>query len=172
MSYKTKQNLMRIGVIILLITVIALVFSLFGNKSNKETDDYEKVRVTWDVGGLDAAGIFEESYDTNLTSGFIEINKGLRFIMKENKNFFYTMHVYDENKVFLGIYSECDENDINATFSLGEIQNDYERAKYVRIDISNIDSDDNHFDWFEKQKYSKYLTIYTTEKEQSTSNNE
>ena len=171
MSYKTKKILMYIAIVLVAVLVISLIVSLVSNMRNKKTnDDFTKVDADWEVGGLNPIGVFSDSIDTNLTSTYIAIDEGVRFEMKDNEYFYYTMYIYSENKEFLGIFAECDEKDINSSISLAEIQGAYNSAYYFRVTISNIDNEDNHFDWFEKQKYSKYLAIYTTDDEDAFTN--
>lgn len=170
MSYKTKKILMYIAIVLVAVLVISLIVSLVSNMRNKKTnDDFTKVDADWEVGAL-VNGKFDESHDTVLTSTYIAIDEGIRFIMKDNKDFLYTLYIFDENKEYLGAYSECDEKDQNVTLSLSDIVVEFTDAYYFRVTVNGIDPEDNHFNWFEKLKYSDYLTIYTTDDEDAFSN--
>ena len=159
MRYKTKQNLMRIGVILLVVAVIAALVILIGN--NKNTDDYTKVRPGWTVGGIDE-GEFDKTIDTSLISDFIEVKEGLRFVTKSNARVNYTVYAYDEDKEYIEgqmTYSG------NHTFTLEELEEIFPAVEYVRVEITISDDDNNHIGIFEKMKYSKYIEIFVTEKQ-------
>ena len=168
MKYKTKKILTYVGIALVFVLLLTLIISLISNLFTvKSKDDYTKVDAKWSVGGIDVSGTFDDNMDTRLTSTFIDIDKGLKFIMKEDKDFRYTVYLYDEDKQYIGIFEPCEDLNKNYSCSLDDILSVCPDAEYIRVTIYNLDEDDNHFDWFEKLKYSSYLEVFVTDKEQN-----
>lgn len=172
MSYRTKKNLTNIGIVILVVLAFTLIVSLFGNVgSKKNTDEFEKVRVKWSVGALEN-GTFNKMEDTCMVSNYIEIKEGVRIEIKSNKNVTYFISLYDKNNNYLGDFDGGAPILNNTTFTSDEFKAQFTDAVKIRVEMAGMTEGDNHIGFFEKLKYSKYLTIYTTEKEQNVAKTE
>lgn len=163
MNYRSKQTLMQVGAILLIVALVAALFIFLGDK--KTDDDYKRVSAKWSVGGIDETGVFDKNQDTAMTSDFIEIEEGLKFELKENKKVTYTVYFYNESKNLIA-ESSMTFND-NKTLTLTEINENLEGAKYVRVVMTGMAEDDNHIDIFERARYSGYLNIFVTDEDQS-----
>ena len=166
MNYKTKRTLMYIGMVLLVVAVIALLVTLVGNKANKnDNGDYTKLKPTWYVGALEG-GSFDKNEVRSMVTGYIDINEGLKFEISEDKKVTYYLTVYDEDNNYLGEFRNGAPFDTNNTFTLADFTAQYEKAARIRLEICDMTGDDSSIGRFEKGKYSKVISVFTTTKEQ------
>ena len=86
MTYKQKQNLIRVLVVVV---AIALVFAIVALVKNKNDDNYSKTRTTWTIGGLTDEGTFDKENDASMVSDRIEIGEGFKIVPDFNKGVTY-----------------------------------------------------------------------------------
>ena len=165
MKYYQRQNLMRLGVILLLVAVFAALFTAIGNASSE--DDYKKVNAGWIVGGLDkSSGLNDKNLDTRMTSDYIEIKEGFKVQINSKQTVEYEIYLYDDNKNYVCRLTD-DFAITNCSSTKTEIVEKYgNTVKYIRVVMSGFTGDDNHIGPVEKLIYSGYLKIFVTEKEQ------
>ena len=168
LNYKTKKILTNIGIVLLVVAVLGLLVNLISNRdNNNDSSDFTKVSLKWDVGAIEG-GTFDEMQDTTMVTDYIVINEALKFDVAANKNVTYFISVYDENNNYLGDFENgCPQNNTQ-TITLAEFESEYAGANKVRLEITGMTGDDTHISIFEKGKYSKVISVYTTTKEQVT----
>ena len=165
MSYKTQKRWESIGVAIVVVVLVFAAVSLLMNAFNKNDDDFEKARLTWSVGGLDAGGKYDKTETDSLTSDPEKINEGIRVVVDFDKSVQYSVAFYDESYGFVGyIDGQVTNSNINLTRAqIDAIGEGYEDAVYFRVSLVDVEEDDGYITWFEKQKLKNYITVYTCE---------
>ena len=165
MSYKQKQNLIRILVIVV---AVALVFGAVRLFSSNNTDDgYSKTRIKWTVGGLDETGAFDDEPECSMVSQAIEIGEGFKIVPDFNKSVSYQVYVYDEKDNFMFIYEDDEGNQVFKNileyvvdeFEEGEIE---PSASHFRIVITPNDKD-GEIKLVESWKYAGHISVYELE---------
>ena len=167
MTYKQKQNLIRIGVILVAIALVFAAVKLFSG--SKDNGNYSKTRVKWTVGTILSGGSFDSEAEDSMVSDRIEIGKGFKIVPDFNKSVSYNVYYYDEKDNYLGCNGalpitnilEMTVDDIDELFDFGEEENPFV-AKYIRI-VMTPDDKDGEIKWLEKQKYARHIEVYELE---------
>ena len=151
-------NLNEIGKMILCALAFILVFCLLASLIPQMKDE-NKLYPTWKVGSIDENGVFNKKDKSSLVSQLLIINNGLKIKIDNDKTVTYQIILYDSDENFLGVIKDnCNEN---VVLSYGEIQKTYSDAMYFRVILKQIDKS-GYINIFEKDKYSRYITIYET----------
>ena len=160
MSYKTKQNLIRILVIVVAVALVFGAVRLFN--SNNTDDGYSKTRIKWTVGGLDDMGAFDDESEGTMVSQAIEIGEGFLIEPDFNKSVTYQVFYYDEKDNFLYCY---EDGNGNATLknileiTAEELVSDEEDAPtHFRIVITPNDKD-GEIKLVESWKYAGHISV-------------
>ncbi len=161
MNYKTKQNLLRIGVIIVAVLLIFGLVRLFSGSNKYE--DYSKTRINWTVGGLDDMGAFDDESEGTMVSQSIEIGEGFLIEPDFNKSVTYQVYFYDDKDNFLYVYVDDDSNTTlkNILEVAAEELTDYEETipTHFRVVITPNDKD-GEIKLLESWKYAGHITVY------------
>ena len=162
MTYKQKQNLIRVLVIVAAVLLVFSVVRLFtgGNKDN----NYSKTRTTWAVGTIDDTGTFDESEKDSMVSKRIEIGHGFKIVPDFNKSVSYQVYYYDEKDNFLGMQGSTPISNIlemsaEDVAELLEIEGEETvEAKYFRVVMTPNDND-GQIKFREKLIYRNHISI-------------
>lgn len=164
MSYKTRNILIKGGIILVSVLVVVLVISLIAGLVNRTDDgDFSKVNVKWTVGGLDNQGAYLKKETDSLVSDHIKLKEGLKVIVDFDKSVKYNIMFYDDNHIYLGAM-DGGPTYSNKVLSRAEIEEIYANAEYFRITLIDVEEKDGYINIFEKGKLGNYVTVYTCNK--------
>lgn len=141
----------------LIISLCAILFNL-GNSIVNKDDDYKKVSLSWEIGGLTSTGKYTETKKSIYTKESFSCD-GLKTILDFDSNIKYQVFFYDEKDVFISATEVLTESKEH------EVPENAELARIVITPIwgSDVKKDDQvikwHDNWFLDNKYSKQLTI-------------
>lgn len=167
MTYKQKQNLIRVLVVVV---AIALVFAIVALVKNKNDDNYSKTRTTWTIGGLTDEGTFDKENNASMVSDRIEIGEGFKIVPDFNKGVTYEVYFYDDSDAYLGKYGEGAMSSI-LEVSIDELEEMFAEfgetvPTYFRVVLNPDDADGEikqDLVHFEKWKYSGHIEIFELE---------
>lgn len=148
MKRKTKSILTTVGIIVLAVVVLGFIPTLFGN--NDKDSDFERVRLSYEVGALDEDGAYVEDECALYTKELIECT-GVELSAEFDSNISYEVHYYKEDGTW-----------ISSTANTGlqlKIDEMPEEAFGIRIEIRPLDDDNDKIGVFEKTKYANLLTV-------------
>lgn len=148
-SRKTIKTLKTIGCVLLAVLALGLVINLF--TSSEPDDGYEKTVLDYDVGGITAEGVWDESVECALYTKEIIECTGIELCADFDSDISYTVFFYDENGKFV---SSTKNTDLKLT-----VDSMPENATGVRIMIEPLNDDNGKIGLFEKIKYANQLSV-------------
>ena len=167
MTYRQKQTLIRVLVVVV---AIALVFAIVSLLKNNNDDNYSKIRTKWTVGGLTEEGTCDKDIEGSMVSDRIEIGEGFKIAPDFNKGVTYEVYFYDESDNYLGKYGNNPMSTILevSVEDLEEMFTDLDETvpTYFRVVLTPDDADGEikqDLVHFERWKYSGHIEIFELE---------
>lgn len=157
LNYSQKKKLKKTLTVIGVILAVALVIGLIVSLVNKPKDDYEKINLTWTVGGItEESGKFDPEMKTAMTSQRIKYEENMKIVPDFHSGVAYAVAGYDENDRIL-LYMEIDSG--ISIFNPDYLPEGKVVPDYVRIVIFPND-EDGEINWFETFKYSNQIEAF------------
>ena len=154
LNYSQKKKLKKTLTVIGVILAVALVIGLIVSIVNKPKDDYEKINLTWTVGGINGdTNKFDPDMKDCMTSQRIKIEEGFKVVPDFHAGLTYEVCYYDDNDNF--VTSEVLQTIVNSS----ALETLPENATYYRIVIHPND-EDGEINWFETFKYSNQIEAF------------
>ena len=156
LNYSQKKKLKKTLTVIGVILAVALVIGLIVSLVNKPEDDYEKINLTWTVGGIHGdSGKFDSEMKAAMTSQRIELEEGMKIVPDFHSGVTYAIVGYDEYDRFV-LYEELD---IISVYNSDFLEEGEDPPVYARIVIHPID-EDGEINWFETFKYANQIEAF------------
>lgn len=157
LSNKTKKTLGNVGIVVLIVAIVALIPTLFS--IGADDSDYEKINVSYAVGGLTATGDWDKDEECALyTKNVIECT-GFKLTADFDSNIEYEVHYYDESDKWI---SSVTSSELQLEVAAGDMP---EGAVGIRIVIRPLDDDNDKIGTFEHYTYANQLTVQITTEE-------
>ncbi len=148
MKKSTKKTLTTVAIIVLAVVVIGFLPSLFSGNGDS---DFDKINVSYEVGGLTESGDWDEDEECALyTKDLIECT-GVELCAEFDSNISYEVHFYKEDGTWI---SKTANQGLQLT--VDEMPED---AFGIRIVIRPLDDDNDKISLFEKYTYASQLTV-------------
>ena len=156
MKKSTKKTLTTVAIIVLAVVVIGFLPSLF---TGNDDSDFDKINVSYEVGGLTESGDWDEDEECALyTKDAIECT-GFELCADFNSNIAFEVHYYGKDGAWI---SKIGNEGLQLTVNAGDMP---EGATSIRIVIRPLNDDNDKIGLFEKAKYANQLTVRITTEE-------
>ena len=154
---KINKNTIKKGLYVVLgIGLILGAVGLVRNLINKDDDGFDKVNLSYSIGGLDENGKYEETKGSLYTKNAIELNTGdeLQFTLDFENDIQYQLYFYDGNDEFVSSSEVLTKNYKHVAESDTSV-----RVLITPIWDEDVEEEKQTINLFTMSKYTSQLSV-------------